>query len=203
MHTKPLVVAATYAEIEAIAPMLNREHIPYLITGVGMVATTYNLTKVLRTASFPYIINVGIAGSLDKNLALGALVEVTKDHFSELGAEDKDQFLAIEDLGFGQSVWHGRALAGLETGLPQVEGITVNTVHGHEPSIARVLARYPQVQVESMEGAAIFYVCAAEEVPCFQVRAISNYVEERDRNRWNIPVAVQNLNNWLMKFLTS
>ncbi|MBA3286215.1 MAG: hypothetical protein H0U27_14320 [Nitrosopumilus sp.] len=38
-------------------------------------------------------------------------------------------------------------------------------------------------------------------VPCVQLRGISNFVEKRNRGDWNIDLAVQNLNKTLMKLV--
>ncbi len=48
--------------------------------------------------------------------------------------------------------------------LPAVSGITVNTVHGRDQSIAAVTARLAP-QVESMEGAAFMYACLVHGQP--------------------------------------
>ena len=73
-----------------------------------------------------------------------------------------------------------------------MRGITVNTVHGRECSIADVVARVVP-QVESMEGAAFMYACLIHEVPFAQVRAVSNRVERRNRDAWKIVDAVDAL----------
>jgi futalosine hydrolase len=44
-----------------------------------------------------------------------------------------------------------------------------------------------------MEGAAVFYVCLKQGIKCIQIRSISNYVERRNRDAWNIPLALNNL----------
>lgn len=203
MHGTPLVVAATRAEIEPTIPLLDRLGIPYLITGVGMVATSYSLARALGSRRFTYVLNVGIAGSFDPDTALGTLLEVVGDSFAELGAEDNYAFLSIADLGFGESKWTARPPEDITVNLPKVSGITVNTVHGCDSSISAVRKRHPEVVTESMEGAAVFYVCTMEKVPCIQVRAISNYVEVRNRERWNIPLAIKQLNDWLSNFLAA
>jgi futalosine hydrolase len=77
--------------------------------------------------------------------------------------------------------------------LRQVDAVTVNTVHGNEKSIKSVKRKY-NPDIESMEGAAFFYVCMMEKIPCIQLRAVSNYVERRNKNSWNIPLAIRNLN---------
>jgi len=47
--------------------------------------------------------------------------------------------------------------------------------------------------LETMEGAAFYYVTLNDRIPAFQLRAISNYVEERDVSKWEIPWALNNL----------
>lgn len=41
-----------------------------------------------------------------------------------------------------------------------------------------------------MEGAAFFYACLSAGVPCAQVRAVSNYVERRNRAAWKLGDAI-------------
>lgn len=207
---KILVVAATLPEISGIhdhfdLPRRNFIQSPafdILVTGVGMTATAYALGKYL-SASYQLVLNLGIAGAFDRSLSLGEVVNVTSDGFPELGAEDKTNFLTIEELGFGKSSYSNSPLpfSQLET-LRSVNGITVNTVHGNQDSIDRLSKRL-QPDVESMEGAALFYACEQSGHHCVQVRSISNYVEERNRSNWNIGLAVKNLNKWGIDFLTN
>jgi len=56
--------------------------------------------------------------------------------------------------------------------------------------------------VESMEGAAVFYVCRYLGVPCVQIRAISNRVAPRENAGWNIPLALENLKESLERILS-
>ena len=84
---------------------------------------------------------------------------------------------------------------------PKVSAITVNTVHGSPQRIAKTQARL-NPQIESMEGAAFFYACKTLKVPCVQIRSISNYVELRNKDAWNIPLAVQHLNQEILSLLS-
>ena len=174
-----------------------------LVTGVGMVATAFALGRHLATNQYDLAINLGIAGSFNRSLDLGEVVEVPTDHLAELGAEDDEPFLSIEQLGFGESTFSASTtlsglfsqneIAGDDLLLKQTAGITVNTVHGNEQAIRKVTGRV-NAQVESMEGAAFFYACRKAGIPCLQIRAVSNYVEKRNRDSWKIGLAIKNLN---------
>ena len=181
-------------------------HYSLLITGVGMVATAYALGRELATNPYDMAINLGIAGSFDRDIALGDLVEITEDAIAELGAEDDETFLPISQMGFGESTFKATEnLANLFNNpslynLRQAAAITVNTVHGNEGSIQKIQTRLTP-QTESMEGAAFFYACKEAGVPCLQIRAVSNYVEKRNRDAWQIGLAVKNLNTFAVGLL--
>lgn len=180
--------------------------ISLLITGVGMVATAFALGKHLSLNRYDLVLNLGIAGSFDRDIALGEVIEITEDTFAELGAEDDAGFLPIADLGFGEATYHpSKKLIDLYNlfntfNLKQATAITVNTVHGNEASIKKVTERL-HPQIESMEGAAFFYACKQMDVPCIQIRAVSNYVEKRNRDNWNIGLAIKKLNTFAVEFL--
>ena len=198
---KPLIVAATRFEISDSILLLEEKQIPYVITGVGMTATAYALGKILaQQQDISFVLNVGIAGSFDRNIPLGEVLAIQSDTFYELGAEDGDKFLSIDELGFGKGTYRAY-IPEIDLKLPKHEAITVNKVHGNEESIQKVLMKQPNIKVESMEGAAVFYVCTMEKIPSVQIRAISNYVERRDKSTWKIDLALKNLNDWLQKFI--
>jgi futalosine hydrolase len=213
-----LAVAATAAEItpflsaiaplEPIRPRLSRgrhtgREIDVVITGVGMVPTAVWVARVLAQETYDLALNFGLCGTFDPSLALGQVVHVVSDRLSEVGAEDGDRFLTLHELGLASPTefpYHDGALLNrlpphnpVLARLPAVRGITVNTVHGHEASIAAVVERC-QPQVESMEGAAFLFACLVSGVPCAQVRGVSNLVERRNRDAWRIGPAIQALN---------
>lgn len=202
---KTLIVAATHAEIAPLLDHFKMEgnglirnlDFDVCITGVGIAATCFSLGRFLSD-EYHQVLNLGIAGSFSQNIPLGALVSVTNDSFSELGAEDGDSFIPLNELGFGETNFEGMPIPDLQS----VRGITVNTVHGNDRSIQRILAQ-TNPQVESMEGAAVFYCCKVSGIACWQVRAISNYVEKRNTAKWDVPMAVKALNVWAIDFLTT
>ena len=198
---KLLIVAATYAEIESSIPLIQQKQIDYLITGVGMTATAYALGKKLQQNSYDLILNVGIAGTLDYTIPIGTTVQITTDIISELGAQDPHRFIPMDELGFGLSTFTPRLPESIKLELPNHIGITVNTVHGIASSIHAIKNRLPTAAIESMEGAAVFYAALQDNLACLQVRTISNRVETRDKSKWDIPLAIKNLNIWLHSFI--
>lgn len=208
---KILIVAATRNELAGFCLYFNLPDEDFiqtplfdlLFTGVGMTATAFALGQNLPN-SYHMVVNMGIAGCYDRNIPLGTLLNITKDTFAELGAEDHDEFLPVDRMGFGKSSYLQKYTPDFEqlTHMPQVSGITVNRVHGNAESIRQITERLHPV-TESMEGAAVFYCCAQLGIPCLQVRSISNYVEPRNRAAWQIDLALKNLNEWAIDFLTN
>jgi futalosine hydrolase len=181
-----LLVAATELELAPLVhrltpgshsfgplrPYTHGSHlVDVLTTGVGMVATAAWCARVLARESYDLAINLGVCGSFDPAYPPGRLVN------PEAPAN--------------------RVIAELRA----VNGITVNTVHGHEPSIARVVERFDHPVVETMEGAAFMYACLVSGVRFAQVRAVSNMVEKRNRAAWKLTEAVAALNDVALRLV--
>jgi futalosine hydrolase len=218
-----LLVSATIFEI---APALNwlEEHFAAnekgvfekndlavfpLITGVGSTATAFHLGQFLAQNQPDLAINAGIAGAFDRNFQLGDVLNVVTERFGDLGVEEADgRFTDLFELGllekntppFINGLLRNPA-AEQASFLPPAQGLTVNKVHGTAASIAAIQAKYPSAQSESMEGAAFFYACLLAKIPFLEIRSISNYVEARDREKWNLPLAINNLNHAVIAML--
>ena len=214
-----LIVAATDPEVAPIlAPMYSTptgdpcvdtythgaHEIDVLITGVGMVATAAWCSRALTRTSYDLALNLGVCGSFDEFIEPGMVVHVVTDRIVELGAEDGERFLTLEELQLpGESDFVNLdppSNPELEQ-LPAVAGITVNTVHGNERTIAAVTERF-RPQVESMEGAAFMSACLIHKVPFAQVRAVSNQIERRNRGSWKVAEAIRNLGVAALRIIT-
>ncbi len=209
-----LLISATSGEIAPLLERLplNTPHIRIssLITGAGMIPTTWQLAGRLHTARPDLVIHAGIGGSFKQEYPLGSVVELTRDCFADTGAKDKDgRFLSMFELGLWQKdefPFQGGWLpipiiSGIpETGLPRVSGITVNTVNGLQADIDAVIQAY-NPDIETMEAAAVIYACLLAGIPVRSIRSVSNYVEPRNRAAWNIPLAVGRLNDFLIQYL--
>ena len=181
-----------------------------LTTGVGMVATAFECGRFFSEYKPDKAINLGIAGSFTADFDKGEVLEIISDLFADMGAQDGEDFLSLPELGLlneSEFPFIKNQLIndkGIEMrtikNLKKARAITVNQVHGEEKSIAQIIKRLDP-QTESMEGAAFFYACFSAGIPCAQIRAISNYVKRRNRLDWDIPLAVNNLNNTSLKII--
>jgi futalosine hydrolase len=218
-----LIVAATWMEVNLLTDELvlvgEKNHFfknykfqelafDILITGIGVVFSTFHLTNALKENQYDIVLNVGISGSLTKELEIGEVVNVISEEFGDLGIENKNEFLTLFEAGFldfNEFPFDMGILkpefVDVRMELKRVRGITTNKSHGKNSSITGLNEKFA-AQVESMEGAAIFYVCNWIGIPCCQIRAISNYVEPRDSAHWDIPLALDNLKQTILSLLT-
>lgn len=181
--------------------------IDLIVTGLGMTFTTYFLTKALSINKYDLVINAGIAGSFRDEISIGTVVNVKSEQFCDFGIEEPDRVKTVFEAGFVDPHAFPFVDGKLvnphhfdEIDLPVVNGVTGNICHGNPISISKIVRDFDP-DIESMEGAAIFYVCLFEKVPFLEIRAISNYVELRDTEKWDIPATLENLTDELFRFL--
>jgi futalosine hydrolase len=196
---------------EITTHFVDDHEVDVLVTGVGMVATATWCAHVLGRERYDVALNLGLCGTFDRGLALGSVVHVFSDQLAELGAEDGDAFLSLRALRLldeneppfvnGRLVNQAPPVSATLASLPAVNGITVNTVHGRDQTIAAVTARLAP-QVESMEGAAFMYACLVHGQRFAQVRAVSNVVERRNREAWKLAEAVASLGAVSLRMLS-
>ena len=204
------IVAATMAEIEPMIEKTSTAEFKIIITGVGSVATTFHLTKLLSSEKPDLIIQAGIAGAFDKNMPLGSTVAVQRDRFADLGVEENNKWNDIFDMGLGHendppyvNGWlnnNSELVHNLE--IPAVTGITINEVTTNPARMNHFVNKY-RPDIESMEGAAFHYNCLQYGIPFLQLRAISNYIGERDKKKWQMPAAIENLNKKILQIIES
>jgi futalosine hydrolase len=212
---KILLVAATPFEIAPILAAWEQgsaapvNEVEVLLTGVGLTATAYALGRRLALDAPDWVLNAGVAGSLDARFPPGHVVQVWSETFADLGVEesnglDTDLFalnlLQANAPPFSMGrLWNNAAAE--HAFLPAVHALSVNRVHGTDATIDKLKQQYPYGQIESMEGAAVFYACLYAGVPFAQVRSISNWVEPRNRANWKLDEAIANLNDVLRQML--
>lgn len=180
----------------------THHRIDVLVTGVGVAATTFHLTQ--HASKYDIVVNIGIAGSYSSSLPIGSVVCVQFDTFADYGIDSNGVFIPLSKAGlapppdFMENKWTVASPYSYE--LATVRGITVGTASGSTWAIDRNVERW-NPDIETMEGAAIFYVCNALNKPFICIRAISNMVEPRNTSRWNIPLAVERLYSETKKYI--
>ena len=201
-----LLIAATVQEIQ---PFIDSDpKMDVLITGVGVPATLYHLQKRMQQIDYDLIIQAGIAGTFNDAVQVGQTVLVKHDSFGDLGMEEKEIFTAIFESGFAgknefpfTDGWLVNTNEILNTSsLTAVKAITVNKVSDS------FLLKHQHIKlfnadIETMEGAALHYVCLQENIPFLQIRSVSNYVGERDKSKWKMKEAIENLNKELSRLI--
>ncbi len=203
---KVLLVSAT--EFEIASYFKQKDTIDVLLTGVGMPIALYHLQKKITENRYNLVIQVGLAGAFTTKFELGETVFVKQDTFGDLGIEEKERFTPIFETDLfnknefpfenGWLVNKNKILQ--QSTLEVVKAVTINKVTD-KGSIKQQLIDSFNPDIETMEGAALHYVCLHQNIPFIQLRAISNYVGERDKTKWKIDLAISNLHNELIKLL--
>ena len=210
-----LLVAATALEIRPFLDHFRqngfeKHEVDVLITGPGLMAATHSLTGQLAIKKPQLVIQSGIAGCFNKKLVLGSVVAVKQEVVADEGVVEAKKFKTLFDLKLvkeNQFPWKkgwlinpdvGKLIKGL--GLKAVNGITINQITTDPRQIKEYISRYKAV-VESMEGAAVHYVCLQSAIPFLQLRGISNYIGERDKSKWDFRNSIGNLNKAIIKLL--
>jgi futalosine hydrolase len=222
MSFKILYVTASAAESETLkrVPGINHSkdvfilgtaEITLLVTGVGCIATAWALKEWLSVNERPdLILNGGIAGSYNPDIKIGDVVMPVSDCFADSGIEDGENFLTLfesglagnDDFPFSSGLIYcdSKYSEELENNLRPVRAITVNTATGSDLTRKRLAGKF-NPDIETMEGATLFYICKRENLHFLALRAISNIVEQRNRDKWNIPLALDALSEKLKEII--
>ncbi len=222
MAFKILYVTATSSEAEVLNKVTGLVpvnggfkagpiEISVLVTGVGSISTAWSMQKWISINEKPDLaINSGIAGSYKEEFPIGEVVMPVSDCFADAGIEDGNEFLTLSEAGItgedefpfrnGNIVADNKYIDLMQRFLMPVRAITVNTVTGSEATRKKLVKKF-NPDIESMEGATFFYICSREKIPFLALRAISNRVEIRNKNNWNISLAFESLSEILIEVI--
>ncbi len=180
-----------------------------LISGIGIPFTIYSLTKKLVSEKYNLIINAGICGTYTEDLCIGDTVSVVLDEFADFGVTYPDgsfktlfeeNLLNPDKKPFSSGKLFNRLKSNIDTELPKVTAITVNNVSGNSEQIKLRKEKFDP-DIETTEGAAAAYVTFKESTNFLQIRAVSNKIEERNKENWDIPLALDNLADELYRII--
>jgi len=198
---KIILAAATEMEMvhfRAAGKDSNIIDLAYCVTGVGIIATTFQLYKTILAVKPDLVIQIGLAGSFSPLYSIGKAVAVKNEIVAEMGVFEKEGYKDIFDLGLenrddfpyknAQLINEDEYMLN-STGLDYVSAITVNEISTSKEKVDLYSNHY-HASIETMEGAALHYVCLQNDTRFIQIRGISNYIGERDKSKWEIKKAM-------------
>ena len=205
-----LLCAATPFEIQPTIDYIKQQlkNIDVLITGVGLTAATYAITKAVIKQKPDFVLQAGVAGCLDENIGLSKVVLVKDEVIGDSGVYQNDSFHSLFDLSLAEPntiPWKNARLSNSyhllqQFHLPIVNAVTVNEISTDLDRI-NYYKNNLDAQVESLEGAALHYVAMSEGIKFAQVRSVSNFIGERNKAKWQLDEAIANLNTELQKMI--
>ena len=206
------------AEVKQLSPHVvqfevQNKQVYVVFTGVGMMHSAMHTALCIQQHKPDCVLHTGIAGCFDPNIPLGTLVRVLGDGCPDMGAVTPTGFMGMHELGLVDSLLLPYGVHGLPadaswprwacvSALPSGPGITVTASSGSREQIAETVHRTSFLYserplVETMEGAGCQLAAQWFNLPYLHVRAISNYVEPRNRKNWNIALALESLSSFL------
>lgn len=191
--------------------------VDFLCVGVGIASAAMSIAKKLSRCSYDQVVSFGVAGAwparlLDEptqGLELGECVLISADRFVDLGVETPGGFESLAAMSIGEvGPWAMNPQmteAAIEKlGCKRVDAVTVARGSGTDAA-ARAIGSRSSVAiervVESMEGAALAMACQHFGVPMIQLRAISNFVGERERGQWSLDRACSSVQDGVRRLL--
>lgn len=217
---KILIVAATAFEVKGITQVALIQGIPVsvaissvhqtdiLITGVGAVQVAFHLARFAD--NYDFVLNIGIAGSFKPSICIGDVVVVTSDCFGDYGIDDNGKFITLSQAGlmsgvnqFANDIIFNPWIDSIEyaSKLKHCNGVTVGTASGSLGVIDHLVKTW-NPDIETMESAAVFYACISLSKRFLCLRAISNFVEPRNRSAWKVNDALSNLKVHVLNIIT-
>lgn len=210
-----LVIAATAKEINPFIELTRgggfKNNVDILISGIGLTASTYHLAKQLALKKYGLVIQAGVAGSFNLKIPLGSVVTVKQDTIADQSVVELQKLKTLFDLKLVPQDQYPYKKGWLinpnteilkKTKLRIVKGISVNQISTSKQMI-RFYRDVFDPATESMEGAALHYVCLMEKIPFIQIRSISNYIGERNKKKWDMNESIANLNVSLITLINN
>lgn len=222
-----LICAAEQEELDSATQALRlyeskiagKVQVDFLLTGIGTTSACYRIAKKLVEAEsegnrYSLAIDIGIAGSYDlEKFPIGSVALIEKEFFGDLGFMTAYGFQSLFDaktLDANLFPFKDGALEMLPlpdffndiaSNFKKATGVTVQTITGNGKTVAMLKDKY-SAHIESMEGAAFFYVCLNENVKFMEFRSVSNRVGEEDTSKWESTKALESLIDALKLFFS-
>ncbi len=212
-----IITAATNLELDGCAKKVSQVFkksklkISFHATGIGMLASGVKLTQLATTHKPDLIIQMGIAGSYSKTEPLGKIWVVGTESIADIGVRENGAFKDLFETGLqkeNETPFKKRKL--INQGVKKVNllktntaaAVTINEITTSVKRIKEIIEAHNPI-LESMEGAALHYVGSLTKTPFIQIKAISNYVGERNKAKWKIKESIEQLEAYVITYLAT
>ena len=212
-----IITAATNLELAGSAKKASqlfkksKIKLSFHATGIGMLASGVKLTQLVTAHQPDLIIQMGIAGSYIKTEPLGKVMVVASESIADLGVRENGVFKDLFETGLqkeNEAPFKKRKLTNQrikKVNLLKTDtavGVTINEITTSPKRIKEIFTAHNPV-LESMEGAALHYVGSLTKTPYIQMRAISNYVGERNKAKWKLKESIEQLEAYVLTYLAT
>ncbi len=192
---------------------IDRKAFDLLLTGPGVFNAAHALTAYLEHKTPGLILQTGIAGVfLSAGLSIGDVAVSSQEHYTHTGVQS-DSITHVPlpfDLIPGQSSTRKgiylfekervdqcqkklvTAFKDQATKVGRGLFLTVSTITASKEMAARLYTSFSPV-MEAMEGAASAHIATLYDIPFVEVRSASNFVGERDKSKWDIKMAAEQI----------
>lgn len=187
--------------------------------GVGKINAAAATAVMIERHRPQLVINTGCAGAyLGSGLSVGNLVVASEETLADEGVIVSEgwrdlRYMSLPSLDLGghpcfNTIPLSKHASEKAMQLADFYGVflmrgrfaTVSTCSGTSQRGDQLSTLWNAI-AENMEGAAVAQVCRRYGLDCLEIRGISNLVEERDMEKWEIRLAVEVAQRFILKYL--
>lgn len=214
---KVVITSATAYECQMIKNRIDelyttqsgRFRLSFHKSGVGLLPSSFSIQKMIQEQRPDLVIQAGISGTFTTDVSITQVVAVRNECLGDVGVEENGTFTDVFDMQLEnenefpfihkrlENPWLGQYNL---LQLKEVPAVTINEISTRPDRIGTLQHKYGAA-IESMEGAALHYVGLATNTPFIQMRAISNFVGERDKTNWRMQEALDNLTTIILQYI--
>ena len=179
------------------------------ISGVGKANAAVASTLLVAKFQVEHLVSIGIAGAYPSSgLSPRDVVVATSEIYADEGCLSQKGWLSMEEIGRPLVEVQGERFYDAflmyvpsVCSLPHGPFLTLSAVTGTREVLDRLTEQFPRALCETMEGAAVAHVATLWQVPCTEVRGVSNMVGHRYRESWLVDEAAENAQREVLRLI--
>ncbi len=189
------------------------------VSGVGKINAAAATAVMIERHHPALVISAGCGGAYPgSNLAVGGLAVATAEIMADEGVQTSAGWLDLKEINLpsfaqGKQRYYNEiplSIHAAEKAMQLADYCGITMVRGRFATVSACsgtlergeeLARRLGVVCENMEGAAVALTAIRFGIDCLEVRGISNLVEERNFESWDIPRAAEVAQRFVLKYI--